>query len=96
MTELGDKLSEDEKKDITAAIDDLKAQLAAKDVEKIKASQEELQKKVYAMSEKLYAAAQEAAGQQGEGAPNADGAKPEGDNVYEADYNEVKDDQDKK
>ncbi|MBQ2389029.1 MAG: molecular chaperone DnaK, partial [Clostridia bacterium] len=75
---------DEEKADIRAGIDALKSEVEKKDIEAIKAKQEELQKKVYAVSEKIYKAAQEA--QQAEGA-NAAGANA--DNVYDAEYNDV-------
>ena len=52
----------------------------------IKAKQEELQKQVYAVSEKLYKAAAEAQ-QQAAGGAEA----PKDDNVYDADYTDVDD-----
>jgi molecular chaperone DnaK len=88
LTDMGDKLTEDEKKDIQAGVDELKKQVADKNIEAIKTAQDDLQKKVYAVSEKLYKAAAEA--QQAQGAQPEGGAA--GDNVYEADYNEVNDD----
>ena len=84
LTDMGDKLTDEEKADIRAGIDALKSEVEKKDIEAIKAKQEELQKKVYAVSEKIYKAAQEA--QQAEGA-NAAGANA--DNVYDAEYNDV-------
>ena len=84
LTDMGDKLTDEEKADIRAGIDALKSEVEKKDIEAIKAKQEELQKKVYAVSEKIYKAAQEA--QQAEGA-NAAGAGA--DNVYDAEYNDV-------
>ena len=91
LTDMGDKLSDDEKKDIQAGIDELKKQVADKNMDGMKKAQEELQKKVYAVSEKIYKAAAEA--QQAADAAGDNGAA--GDNVYEADYNEVKDDENK-
>ena len=84
LTDMGDKLTDEEKADIRAGIDALKSEVEKKDIEAVKAKQEELQKKVYAVSEKIYKAAQEA--QQAEGA-NAAGANA--DNVYDAEYNDV-------
>ncbi len=91
LTDMGDKLSEDEKKDISTSVEELKKEVADKNIDGIKAKQEELQKKVYAVSEKVYKAAQEAAAQQQaqQGAdPNAAG---NADNVYDADFNDVSD-----
>lgn len=93
LTDLGDKITEDEKKDVQSGIDALKEALKGDDIEKIKSAQEELQKKVYAISEKVYKAAQEAAA--AEQAANG-GAETGSDdpNVYDADFTEA-DDQNK-
>ena len=87
LTDMGDKLSDEEKADIRSGIDALKAEVEKKDIEAIKVKQEELQKKVYAVSEKIYKAAQEAQAAQG---ANADAnASANADNVYDAEYNDV-------
>ncbi len=84
LTELGDKVSADEKSKIQAAVDHLKEVNKGEDVEAIKAATEEVQKAFYAVSEKLY---QNAAPQDG-GAQSA----PGNDNgPVDADYEEVKD-----
>ncbi len=92
VTEFGDKLSDDEKNKINTAKEALKEALKGEDIEAIKAKQEELQKEVYAVSEKVYKAAAEAQNAQGNPADNAQaqGAGPDG-NVYEADYTDVDD-----
>ncbi len=96
VTELGDKLEADEKSKIEAAKDALKEALKGEDIDAIKAKQEELQKELYAVSEKVYKAAAEAQAQaQGaQDANTADGTN--GDNVYEADYTDVDDSKDNK
>ena len=93
ITDLGDKLSADEKSKIETAKDALKEALKGEDIDAIKAKQEELQKELYAVSEKVYKAAQEAQAAQGQpGAqPNANGGNA--DNVYEADFTDVDDKQ---
>ena len=88
ITELGDKLSADEKSKIEAAKDALKEALKGEDIDAIKAKQEELQKELYAVSEKVYKAAAEAQQAQGGAAPDNGNADP---NVYEADYTDVDD-----
>lgn len=99
VTEFGDKLSEDEKKKIETAREALKEAMKGEDIEAIKAKQEELQKEVYAVSEKVYKAAadaQQAAQGGAQQAPNGGETGANGDpNVYEADYTDV-DDKDKK
>ena len=85
--EFGDKLSDEEKAKIDTAKEALKEALKGEDIEAIKAKQEDLQKEIYAVSEKIYKAANP------QGDPNA----PQGDagnadpNVYEADYTDVDD-----
>ena len=55
LEEVGDKVSEDEKAPIRAAIETLKSSIASNDTDKIKADTEALEKAFYALSEKLYA-----------------------------------------
>ena len=79
-------LTEEEKANIQKAIDELKEALKGEDIEAIKQKQEELQKAVYAVSEKIYKATAEA-----QGAAGAEG-QPQGDpNVYEADFKDADD-----
>ncbi|MBR6572262.1 MAG: molecular chaperone DnaK [Clostridia bacterium] len=88
VNEFGDKLSDDEKAKINAAKEALQEALKGEDIEAIKTKQEELQKEIYAVSEKVYKAAAEAqAAQNGEAQGNAQ-AGPE---VYDADYTDVDD-----
>ncbi len=54
LGELGDKVSEDEKSEINAAIEKLKSTVASGNTEDIKADTEALEKAVYKLSEKLY------------------------------------------
>ena len=95
LTDMGDKLSDSEKSDINTSLEALKKEIAAKNLDGIKSAQEELQKKVYAVSEKVYKAAQEAAGAQGaqQGPQNPQGGAQGGadSNVYDADFNDVSD-----
>ncbi|MBQ6714209.1 MAG: Hsp70 family protein, partial [Clostridia bacterium] len=88
IADFGDKLSEEEKGKIETAKEALKEALKGEDIDAIKAKQEELQKEIYAVSEKVYKAAAEAQ-QAAEGAATTgDNA---GDNVYEADFTDVDD-----
>ena len=92
LTEFGDKVSEDEKKDIQAAIDATKEALKGDDVEKIKSAQEELQKKIFALSERIYkesAAQQQNSDAAGANNANAAGGAGDGSNVYDANYEDV-------
>ncbi|MBR5569438.1 MAG: Hsp70 family protein, partial [Oscillospiraceae bacterium] len=54
LTDLGDKVTEDEKAPILAAIEKLKEVNKGTDVEAIKAATEEVQKAFYPVAEKLY------------------------------------------
>ncbi len=86
ISELGDKLDENEKKDITEACEALKTAVKSDNLEEIKAKQEALQQKLYSVSEKVYKAAAEAQ----QAAQNADGANgASNDNVYDADFTDV-------
>ena len=67
LNDLGDKVTEDEKKPVLDAIAKLKETVKGNDTEAIKADTEALEKSFYAISEKLYKAAQEAQGAQGAG-----------------------------
>ncbi len=94
LGELGDKVTEDEKKPVTEQLEKLKEALKGDNIETIKAEAEELTKRFYAIAEKLY---QDAA-PQGESAPEQGepaGQGPDGA-VYDADYKVVdEDDQNK-
>ena len=93
IADFGDKLTEEEKTDIQGACDALKEALKGTDTEAIKVKQEDLQKKVYAVSEKVYKAAQEAQGAQGQPNGNPEGPAYNSDpnNVYDADFTDVDD-----
>ena len=88
ISDMGDKITEDEKKGLEDAKEALKEALKGDDLDAIKAKQEELQKQVYAVSEKLYKAAAEAQQAQQGGADNGNAAGPD---VYDADYTDVDD-----
>ncbi len=90
LGELGDKISEAEKNEINGAVNELREALKGSDLEAIKSKQEELQKKFYAISEKLYQQANP------QGAPGADQGAPGADpNVYEADFKDATDEENK-
>ncbi len=86
VADFGDKLSDEEKGKIETAKEALKEALKGEDIDAIKAKQEELQKEIFAVSEKVYKAAAEA--QAAAGGADAAGANPQ-DNVYEADFTDV-------
>ena len=87
LNELGDKVSADVKSKAETAIADAKKALEGSSVEAIKAAGESLQSVAYELAQVVYADAQ----QQTDGAA---GAQPADDDVVDADY-EVVDDEDK-
>ena len=92
VEEFGDKLDEAEKTEINELSDKLKETLKGDDLDAIKAAQDELQKKIYAVSEKVYRAAAEAQQAAQGGADAAAGAAPNADpNVYEAEFTDAED-----
>ena len=92
ISEEGDKFSQDDKDALNTKIEALKEALKGTDVNAIKSKQEELQTKFYEVSEKMYKAAQEAAGQQGAAEQNPGQGAPGSDGYYETDYTDVPDD----
>ena len=95
VTDLGDKLSEKEKTSIKTAADALKEALKGDNIDEIKSKQEELQKAIFAVSEKVYKAAQEqAAAEQAAQGNNAGDAGAKDSNVYDAEYTEADDKKD--
>ncbi len=98
LGEIGDKIDASEKSEIQSEVDKLKELLKASpiDTEAVKAQTEAVSKKFYAVSEKLYAAAQQAqqTQQQAQGGATGTnvGGNPSSDNVVDAEYTEVNDD----
>ncbi len=91
LTEIGDKVTEDEKAPVLAAIEKLKETVKGNDTEAIKADTEALEKSFYPLAEKLY---QQAGGQQGAGFdPNAAGGQQGGADgtYYNADFEDKSD-----
>jgi molecular chaperone DnaK len=93
MADSGDKLQEADKNEVNVKVAALRDKLQNGSLEDIKAGMDDLQKAVYAVSEKLY---QQAAPQQGPEGPqnpgNPGGGEPGagGDgNVYDADFKDV-------
>ena len=93
VKDLGDKVSADDKAKIEAAIKALKETSSADDVEAIKAKTNELTQAAMKLGEALYG------GQQAGAAGAAPGGQPggakSGENVVDADFEEVKDDKKK-
>ena len=91
ITDLGDKLDATDKGELETKINALKEALKGTDVEQIKSKQEELQKKFYEVSSKVYGAS----GAAGAGEAQAQQQAPNtGDDGYvDADYKDVDDTQ---
>ncbi|WP_026569897.1 MULTISPECIES: molecular chaperone DnaK [Sediminibacillus] len=90
IKDLGDKVSEDEKQKAESAKEELQKALEEGDLEQIRTKKDALQEQVQALSVKLYEQAQaDAQAQQSEGGQ-------EGEDVVDADYEEVDDDEEKK
>ena len=91
VNESGDKLEEADKTEVNNKVAALKTTIQNGTVEQIKSGMDELQKAIYAVSEKLYKASAPQQGEQ-QAAPGANpqqgGQNPNGD-VYDADYKDV-------
>ena len=88
ISESGDKMEEADKTDLNAKVATLKDAISKNDLEAMKNGSEELQKAMYAVSEKLYknAAPQGQPGDAAQGAPQGGDAAG---NVYDAEYKDV-------
>ncbi len=90
ITDLGDKISADDKSNIEAKINELKEALKGTNNDTIKAKTEELQKAFYDVSSKVYQSAQQANAEQQapnqEPNNNSNNADP---NVVDADFKEI-------
>ena len=98
LTELGDKISGEEKAKVETEIANVKKALEGSDIENIKQATEKLTTVFYEISEKLYKANAEAQGA-ANGAQGAGNDGPKVDqngNVYDADYKVEEDGNDKK
>jgi molecular chaperone DnaK len=91
LKEFGDKLSDDKKKPIEDALEELKKAYETKDIAVIDPALEKINEAWKVASEEMYKAQQEA---QAGGAAGPDAgageAQPEGDNVEDVDFEEVK------
>jgi len=100
LKEAGDKVTEQEKKDIEAAVASLKDKIKNEaSSEELKKGMEELSNKFHAVAQKMYAGAQPgAAGAEGAGAGAGaqGGEKKDKDGVVDAEYEVVDEDKNKK
>lgn len=88
LKEFGDKLSEDKKQPIEAALDDLKKAYESKDIALIEPALEKINEAWKVASEEMYKAQQEA--QASSATEPQSTAQDEGDNVEDVDFEEVK------
>ena len=99
LKELEGKLSDEEKDAVNTAKDDLQKALDAGDIEDIKAKNEALTEQFHKLASKLYEQQAQSADAAGAGAGAADdagaGAGPSDDNVVDAEYEVVDDEEDK-
>ncbi len=85
IKDLGDKIAEGDRSDLTAKIDALKEALRGTDTDLINSRQQELQTKFFEVSSKVYEAANPQGGAPGQPEP------PQGEGYVDADYQEVDD-----
>jgi molecular chaperone DnaK len=94
LKEFGDKLSEDKKKPIEEALEELKKSYESKDLDKIDPALEKINEAWKAASEEMYKAQQGQQGQQDgqaqQGAEAAGDPSNDSDNVEDVDFEEVK------
>ena len=88
LKEFGDKLSDDKKQPIEAALEELKKAYETKDIEVIDPALEKINEAWKVASEEMYKAQQDAQGTAPEGAPDESVAQE--DNVEDVDFEEVK------
>jgi len=88
LTDLGEKVSEEDKTNIQGKLEELKKVKDGEDTAAIKKSTEELTEAFYAVTTKIYQAeaAQQDAGAQDQGQGNMGGNAPHDDNVVDADF----------
>ena len=91
LAEYGDKVTEDEKAAIEAAIKDVEAVVRENDKDAIEAKTNALAAAAQKLAERMYAAGQAAGAGPAEGAQASGGAKGGDDNVVDAEFEEVKD-----
>ncbi|WP_217586753.1 molecular chaperone DnaK [Lentibacillus saliphilus] len=92
LKDLGDKVSDDEKQKAETAKDELKTALEGEDLEAIKTKKEALEEQVQQLSVKLYEQMQ----QESQAGQDASGNADNDDDVVDADYQEVDDEENKK
>ncbi|MCO4339101.1 molecular chaperone DnaK [Staphylococcus agnetis] len=92
LKDLGDNVTEDDKKEAEAKKDDLKSALEGSDLEDIKSKKEALEQVIQQLSMKVYEQAQQA---QGQGQGQQEQSSKQDHTVEDAEFKEVKDDDNK-
>ena len=90
LKEFGDKLSDDKKQPIEAALEELKKAYETKDLAVIDPALEKINEAWKVASEEMYKAQQDAQATGGAGPEAGSDAQAEGDNVEDVDFEEVK------
>ena len=88
IKDLGDKLTDDEKKDTEKLIEDVKEALKGDDVEEIKSATEKLNEKAMALATRVYEEASKQAASESNDTEEAEETESKNDNVKEAEYKE--------
>ncbi len=94
LKEFGDKIDDAEKKKIEDGVAALKKAMEGSDADLLKKASDELMQASHKLAEAVYAKAGQAGAEAGGEAPKEEGSKDE--KVVEAEFEEVKDDKDKK
>ncbi len=90
ITDLGDKVTDSEKKDAEAKIKAVEDALKGDDLDEIKTAKENLEKSAQALSERVYKETQAAQNQeQSQSEPSNEEDDKKDDDVFDADYKEV-------
>ncbi len=90
LREVGDKIDEATKAEINRAIEELKKAMEGDDIEEIKRKTEALTQASHRLAEMMYARATQQQAGSGAGGTTESGSKGGGDDVVDADYEEVK------
>ena len=91
FTDFGDKVSDDDKAAVEAAIAELKTAAEGEDVDAIKQKVDEVAQASMKLGEAMYQSSQAAGG---EGDPSTEAGDAPDEGVVDVDFEEVKDDQD--
>ena len=87
IADLGDKVTDSEKKEAESLIKDVEKALKGDDLDQIRKAKEALEKSTQKLSERVYAEMNKK--QDGGDGGNTDGGASDGDQVFDADYKEV-------